>query len=132
MIGVGGILASMSRRLFSRTVLAAGAILASGWGASGGSAALQNAHCAPLDGHPAAHESHRPPHAVLGTRDCSHCVMGDCPVARHCSVGTLLALVSVPPVFAAPAIWPAHGSWLPDRLLSANPTPPNPPPQATL
>ena len=73
------------------------------------------------------------PHvASRQAHDCSHCPAEHCSTPDHCTAAAPMAaapgggLPVVPTAIAAPALWIA------DRPLSANPTPPIPPPQLVL
>ena len=63
---------------------------------------------------------------------CSHCPHHQCPVISHCVAGGLIAISSGGALLALPTPTVLPDDWLDDRPPSANPTPPIPPPQATL
>jgi len=64
--------------------------------------------------------------------DCSSCGHADCTAGQHCAT---VGVVALPPD-AALLLVPTHAArpdtWVSDQPLSANPTPPNPPPQPVL
>ena len=64
--------------------------------------------------------------------DCSSCGPADCVAGQHCAA---MGVVALPPN-AALLLLSTHAArpdiWMSDQPLSANPTPPNPPPQPVL
>lgn len=64
--------------------------------------------------------------------DCSSCGQADCAAGQHCAA---VGVVALPPE-AAVLLLSTHAArpdtWVSDQPLSANPTPPNPPPQPVL
>jgi hypothetical protein len=69
---------------------------------------------------------------VVGSHECSHCTARQCSMGQHCALPAPVGLASVPAAidFVTSASPPV--SWLRDRPLSSNPTPPIPPPQLVL
>lgn len=71
----------------------------------------------------------------LSTRrphECPHCPAQHCSTAYHCSAASPPASAAGGPVLEFPTSIAPPPLWLSDRLLSANPTPPIPPPQLVL
>jgi hypothetical protein len=72
------------------------------------------------------HASSQEPH------ECSHCPAGPCSTLDHCTVAAPIAAALGAGFLAAPTSIAAPALWVSDRPLSANPTPPIPPPQPIL
>ena len=106
---------------------------ATAWAPRVAAMTLAIGHCATA-GHPTrsarlAHASSFPSVSSPAPHDCSHCPAEHCSTPDHCTAAAPMAsalgagLLVAPTAIAAPALWIA------DRPLSANPTPPIPPPQ---
>lgn len=118
------------------------ACLATSWPVALTSGALTSQHpcsSAPAVGTP-GHARHQlgfgfgaqTEHPVLGSHECSHCAAPQCASGQHCALNAPLALGSAPPTIEVVTSTSPPVSWLRDRPLSSNPTPPIPPPQPVL
>ena len=72
------------------------------------------------------HASSREPH------ECSHCPAEHCSTPDHCTAAAPIAAAIASGLLEAPTAIAAPALWIADRPLSANPTPPIPPPQLVL
>jgi hypothetical protein len=64
--------------------------------------------------------------------DCPSCQHTDCAAGQHCAAGAVVALPPDPALLWVTDYAARPESGVTDRPLSANPTPPNPPPQPVL
>ena len=69
---------------------------------------------------------------ALAAHHCSHCPPSDCSTLNHCVVGSPAALCLGPAFLLLPASSARPEPQVSQPPLSANPTPPNPPPQPVL
>ena len=72
------------------------------------------------------HASSREPH------ECSQCPAEHCSTPDHCTAAAPIAAATPSGLLEAPTAIAAPALWIADRPLSANPTPPIPPPQLVL
>lgn len=77
------------------------------------------------------HHQHGEPPARLLADDCGHCADPGCAAGFQCEAGPGPALGPGAERLAVKAPERLGTGWLPDRPLSANPTPPTPPPLST-
>ncbi len=70
--------------------------------------------------------------ATVGSHECSHCSSPQCSMAGHCALTAPAGLASAPAAIEVVSTASLPVPWMRDRPLSANPTPPIPPPQPVL
>jgi hypothetical protein len=74
-----------------------------------------------------------PEHApAVGSHECAHCSAQRCSQPGHCALTAPVALASAPAAIEVVTTASLPALWMRDRPLSANPTPPIPPPQPVL
>jgi hypothetical protein len=118
------------------------ALIASGWLVSvAGAVSRTGHHCVPGSTHaPNETHAHGLPSgshvaawmSALGSHECSHCPAADCSTSSHCAASASAALASAAIYLTLGAVSARPPLWVSERPLSANPTPPIPPPQLVL
>lgn len=123
----------------SRSALLLSALLGSSWLVPLASGAMSTQYPCSSIAEPSApgHRDHDRGSAprnspVVGSHDCSHCLPQQCSMRAHCALTTPVALASAPAAIAVVTSASLPVPWMRDRPLSANPTPPIPPPQPVL
>jgi hypothetical protein len=69
---------------------------------------------------------------AVGSHECAHCSAQRCSQPGHCALTAPVALASAPAAIEVVTTASLPALWMRDRPLSANPTPPIPPPQPVL